>query len=146
MNKYSLLKELTLLGLVVFVAIIALPGCGGDSTPVGPGDSENDYQFIGSLIKDMNLNKFVMVADIKRNDTTIDDADIIVSGDTLIYNGSYYILTINSSSHLTSGIKSFVLMDSDLLSDTITVVLPANLIITSVLPQRKDPSDLLNVQ
>ncbi len=146
MKKYFLQKELTLSGLFIIIAIIVFSGCDGDSTPIGPGDDDNEYHFIGSLIKDPGLDIFVMVADIKRNDTSLTEADIVVADDSLIYNGSYYIRTIDSSNHLASGIRSYIVGDSDLFSDTITVVLPANLTITSVLPSIKDPSDLVNVQ
>lgn len=146
MKKYYFLKELTLSGLSIIVAIIVFFGCGGDSTPVGPDISDNEYHFIGSLIKDLNLDVFVTVADMKRNDTSMTDADIVVADDSLIYNGSYYIRTIDSSNHLASGIRSYIVGDSDLYSDTITVVLPANLTITSILPLVKDPSDQVSVQ
>jgi len=146
MKKYFLLNKLTLLGLAILVAVCALPGCGGDSTPVGPPGGDNNYHFIGSLIKDLNHNIFVMTADIERNDTAITDADISVSGDTLIFSESYYILTIDSANHFGSGTKSIVIGDSDLFNYTIPAVLPASLTITSILPPVKDPSDLVRVQ
>ncbi|MFH2048369.1 MAG: hypothetical protein ABIJ12_02895 [bacterium] len=146
MKKYFLLNKLTLLGLAILVAVCALPGCGGDSTPMGPSGGDNNYHFIGSLIKDLNLDIFVMTADLERNDTAITDADISVSGDTLVFNGSYYIRTIYSADHLASGIRSFIVGDTDLYNDTIQAVLPASLTITSILPSVKDPSDLVSVQ
>ncbi len=146
MKKYYPLKELTLLGLAILLAVCTLPGCGGNSTPIGPGESDNEYQYIGSIIKDLNLDIFVMVADLKRNDTVVTDAVIYATNDTLIYNGSYYTRTFSSSNHYGSGTLKSIFKDSSLFSDTITSVIPANLVITSVLPSIKDPSDLVNVQ
>lgn len=146
MKKYFLLNKLTLLGAAILLAMCGLPGCGGDSTPIGPGDSDNEYHLISSLIKDLNLDIIVMSADLRRNDTIVTDAVISALNDTLIYNGSYYTRTINSAGHLGSGTLANIFRDSVLFSDTIVSIIPANLAITSVLPPVKDPSDQVNVQ
>ena len=103
-------------------------GC--DTNVVIP-ESAEPHSINGSIVKNLDINSIYSSFILKRNDTIVDNAEIIIDDDTLAFLDSIYYITYDSAAAITTG-NYHVYVKNGSLEDSIGFTIPANLSITDV--------------
>ena len=133
------------LGLLVVLATALIVGCDGPSGPIDPFGEDNVYRFGGVLVKDFNLDTATITASLERNDTLVTDAVIVHWSNTLTLSGDVYVYSVSPVETIPTGVHAISVTDSSRYDDTLVLVVPGPLSISSISPTVKAPSDLVTV-
>jgi hypothetical protein len=95
------------------------------------------YSILGALVKNADDNILAAQAIYKRNDSVFVTGKIKIGSDSLHYSSGQFSRIYDSLGVLPAGSYRLKLQDSSLFSDSVSFPLPANLAITSIVPDTR---------
>lgn len=109
MNRIYTKIALSLILAGLLIGSLATGGC-NSYPPVGSTGSIYNYQVVGGLVKDANINFARLGMSLARNDSTVSSAIIMFDTDTLVYN--HFLFAVDSVYSLSATLGAIYARDS----------------------------------
>jgi len=116
--------------LPFLAGILVISGCNRRASLPEP---DNGYTITGTVVKNLDTDQLLVIAALKRNDTTLNRAVLSIESDTLENLANQYVFTYNDPSDLPPGDYYLKINDtSQVWSDSVAFTIPGDIAIDAV--------------